>query len=61
MISTAKPPIFWKDKDNVKKQLISWKIDELRNKIYEINDIETIIKINSNNSLNLLSNFILNY
>ena len=61
VISTAKPPIFWKDKDNVKKQLISWKIDELRNKIYEINDIETIIKINSNNSLNLLSNFILNY
>ena len=61
VISTAKPPIFWKDKDNVKKQIISWKIDELKNKIYEINDIETIIKINSKNSLNLLSNFIVNY
>ena len=61
VISTAKPPIFWKDKDNVKKQIVSWKIDELKNKIYEINDIETIIKINSKNSLNLLSNFIVNY
>ena len=61
VISTAKPPIFWKDKDNFKKQIVSWKIDELKNKIYEINDIETIIKINSKNSLNLLSNFIVNY
>ncbi len=61
VISKAKPPIFWKDKDNVKKQIVSWKIDELKNKIYEINDIETIIKINSKNSLNLLSNFIVNY
>ena len=61
VISTARPPIFWKDKDNVKKQIVSWKIDELKNKIYEINDIETIIKINSKNSLNLLSNFIVNY
>ena len=61
VISTAKPPIFWKDKDNVKKQIVSWKIDELKKKIYEINDIETIIKINSKNSLNLLSNFIVNY
>ena len=61
VISAAKPPIFWKDKDNVKKQIVSWKIDELKNKIYEINDIETIIKINSKNSLNLLSNFIVNY
>ena len=60
IISSAKPPIFWKDKENVKKQATSWKIDELKDKIYKINEIETIVKINSGNSLNLVSDFIVN-
>ena len=46
IISSAKPPIFWKDKENVKKQATSWKIDELKDKIYKINEIETIVKTN---------------
>ena len=60
IISSAKPPIFWKDKENVKKQAISWKINELKDIIYKINEIETIVKTNSLNSLNLLSDFIVN-
>ena len=61
VILNTKPPIFWKDKDIVKKQVNSWKIDDLKNKIYQINEIETFIKSNSRNSLNLISDFIFNY
>ena len=60
VISTIKPPIFWKDKENVKKQVNSWKSNELKNKIYEINEIEELIKCNSKNSLKVLSDFIIN-
>ena len=60
-ISGSKPPIFWKDRENVKKQLKSWKKDDLKNKIYKINEIETTIKENSKNSLNIVSDFIVNY
>ena len=60
-ISSFKPPIFWKDKEIVKKQANSWKIKDLKNKIYNINEIEAMIKRNSKSSLNLLSDFIVNY
>ena len=60
-ILNIKPPIFWKEKENVKKQAITWKIDELKNKIYKINEIEFLIKSNSGKSLNLVSDFIVNF
>ena len=60
VISNTKPPIFWKDKDSVKKQANSWKINDLKEKIYQINEVETLIKNNSKNSLNLVSDFIVN-
>ncbi len=60
-IMSAKPPVFWKDKISVKKQAKTWVLSELKNKIYEINDIETLIKINSRNSINLISDFVINY
>ena len=60
VISTIKPPIFWKDKENVKKQVNLWKSNELKNKIYEITEIEVLIKSNSKNSLRVLSDFIIN-
>ena len=61
VISSVRPPIFWKDKDIVKKQAISWKLDDLKKNIYKINEIEAILKTNSQNSLNLISDFIVNY
>ena len=61
IISKTKPPIFWKEKDSVKMQVNSWNIDELREKIYEINDLESLIKNNSKNSLNIVSDFIISY
>ena len=60
-ISNIKPPIFWKEKENVKKQAITWKIDELKGKIYKISEIELLVKTNSGKSLNLVSDFIVNF
>ncbi len=60
IISTIRPPIFWKEKDSVKRQANSWKLIDLKEKIYEINDLEMLIKNNAGNSLNILSDFIIN-
>ena len=61
VISKTKPPIFWKDKEVVKRQANTWKLKDLKTKIYQINEIETLVKSNSKNSLNLVSDFIVNY
>ena len=61
VLSATKPPIFWKDKENIKIQAKSWKLKDLKNKIYEINNVETLIKGNSKNSLNIICDFIVNY
>ena len=61
VISNTKPPIFWKDKEILKIQVNNWELDDLKNKIYQINEVETLVKNNSKNSLNLLSDFIINY
>ena len=58
-INSAKPAIFWKDKEIVKIQLSKWKLKELKKLIKNINDIELEIKKNYNNSLYIISNFIL--
>ena len=58
-ISSAKPPIFWKDKEITKKQISGWKQENLKKLIYEINDIELLIKNNINSSINLITDFIL--
>ena len=58
-ISLARPPIFWKDKEITKKQIHEWKPENLRKLIHELNEIELQIKKNLNNSIYLISNFIL--
>jgi len=60
-ISSFKPPIFWKEKNVVKKQIQSWSDDEVKKMIYKINDLEILVKKNSNNSLNFVSDFVSNY
>ena len=59
VISSFKPPIFWKDKEAVKHQIKSWSYDNIENLIYKINEIELLIKKNSTNSVNILSDFII--
>ena len=59
-IASAKPPIFWKDKEIVKKQLKSWTLNQIKKLILEINEIELLIKTNAQNSVHIISDFILN-
>ncbi len=60
IISSYKPPIFWKDKEIVKNQASKWSLKDAEKLIYKIHDIELIIKKNYYNSLNIVSDFILN-
>ena len=58
-INSAKPPIFWKDKGIVKIQLNKWTPKKIKELINNINDIELEIKKNYNNSILIVTNFIL--
>ena len=58
-ISTAKPPIFWKDKEITKQQIYKWKSDNIKQLIYELSDMELQVKKNINNSINLITDFVL--
>ena len=58
-IINFKPPIFWKDKELVKRQIKIWTLDKTYKLIDEINKIELNIKKNSVNSLKILFDFIL--
>ena len=59
-ISSFRPPIFWKDKEIIKQQIESWTIKKAEDLIYKTNEIELLVKKNSSNSLNILSDFIIN-
>ena len=61
VISTIKPPIFWKEKEIVKKQAQSWSTNEVKDIIFKINDLEALVKKNTANSMLFVSNFISNY
>ena len=57
-INSARPPIFWKDKEIVKIQLNKWKPSQIKKLINEISNIELEIKNNYNNSIFIITNFI---
>ena len=57
-ISNAKPPIFWKEKEITKQQILTWTPERIRKTLYKMNDIELEIKKNYGNSLKLITNFI---
>jgi len=58
-IASFKPPVFWKDKPIIRQQIRAWDKNELTNLIYETNNIELLIKKNSNMGKNILSDFII--
>ena len=60
-ISSFKPPVFWKEKDILKKQAQSWSTNEVKEMIFKINDLEALIKKNTTNSMLFVSNFVSNY
>ena len=59
VIASFKPPIFWKDKEIVKQQIKNWSYKNIEDLIFKISEVELLIKKNSNNSINILSDFII--
>jgi DNA polymerase-3 subunit delta len=58
-ISSAKPAVFWKDKEITKQQIYNWTPENIKKLIYKLSDIELQMKKNINNSINIITNFIL--
>ena len=59
VISSYRPPIFWKDKDLIRQQLKIWSLPQILSVIKEVNNIEMLIKKNSQISNVIINNFIL--
>ena len=59
VISSYKPPIFWKDKDLIKQQLKIWSLPQIQSIIKEVNNIEMLIKKNTQISNEIINDFIL--
>ena len=58
-ISSAKPPVFWKEKEITKQQIYKWKPKNIKQLIYSLSETELQIKKNINISINLITDFIL--
>ena len=59
VLSNFKPPIFWKDKEIVKKQVQLLKFQKIENLIIKTNNLEYLLKKNPEISNFLVRNFIL--
>ena len=59
IISSARPPIFWKDKEVTKQQIYKWSPENLKLLIYRLSELELLVKKNISNSINLVTDFIL--
>ena len=59
VILSYKPPIFWKDKDMIKQQLKIWSLSQIKSLINKTNQMELLIKKNSQISNQIINNFIL--
>jgi DNA polymerase-3 subunit delta len=60
VISSYKPPIFWKEKDVVKQQIKAIKFDEAKTLMVKGNEIELLMKKNPQFSVNITTDFIIN-
>ena len=59
-IQSAKPPIFWKDKELVQHQIIQWTPKQLNEALCDLVELELQIKKNYENAILLISNFLIN-
>ena len=57
LLNSSRPPIFWKEKPMVKKQLTIWSLNDLKTAVYEINDTELLCKKNPQISKIIFFNF----
>ena len=58
-ISSARPPVFWKDKEITKQQIYKWPPESLKELIYKLSELELLVKKNIGKSTNLITDFIL--
>ena len=58
-ISNARPPIFWKEKTLISELLQKWSLIDLKSSIYKTSEMELIMKKNFNNSLKIISDFLI--
>jgi len=59
LISSHKPPIFWKEKDLVKEHLKKWNLINIKKLISQISEIELLIKKIPNQSKIILNDFLM--
>ena len=59
-IQNAKPPIFWKDKEIIRQQIVQWNPKKLNEAIIDLVELELQIKKNYENAIFTISNFIIN-
>tara|TARA_Y100001970_G_C14148861_1_gene811480 strand:+ start:479 stop:1465 length:987 start_codon:yes stop_codon:yes gene_type:complete len=59
-MSSSRPPIFWKEKEIVKKQISKWPVNQIENFINKINSVEKLVKTNTSNGIYILSDFLIN-
>ena len=59
VVSSYKPPIFWKDKDLIKQQLKTLSLYQIKKLINEVNSLELLIKQNTQIANQITNNFIL--
>ena len=57
LLGASKPPVFWKDKPLIKKQLTIWRTDDLKKTSSEISNIEILCKKNPQISKIIFFNF----
>lgn len=58
-INNSKPPIFWKEKEIVKQQIFNWSSVKIKKFIYNLNQLELKVKKNLDNSIYLITDFII--
>ena len=59
VISSYKPPIFWKEKDVIKEQIKLLNLEKIHQLIVKVNGIELLIKKYPSTALNVTTDFIL--
>ena len=60
VMSLYRPPIFWKEKDIIKKQITTLKQEQIKELMEKVVEIELLIKKNPQSSINITTDFVIN-
>ena len=61
IITSFKPPIFWKEKEIVKQQIKAFNLRKTQDLITKTNEIELLVKKNPQSSLNITTDFVISH